>query len=149
MGRPRNPTQNKVLQGNFRRDRDSHGPEVEIGLPPCPVDAPDYVRKVWEEQAPALVDKGLLATNDGPLFYAYMDTYAKFVLVSAAIVDFRQMVASTPNGYMQLSAAMIARSKLLKELVSTGREFGCTPAARSSMKAPQQGQLSLGAWDDV
>jgi P27 family predicted phage terminase small subunit len=148
MGRPKKPPQLKVLEGTFRGDRDAHGVKVDTGIPNCPADAPDCVKKVWSDIAPMLASQGLLSVADGMTFYAYLDSYTKFVMVSHAIKAIEDMLEQTPNGYLQMSQAFHVRNKLWNEVMKAGREFGHTPASRSAIKAPKQGQLDLGGFED-
>lgn len=143
------PAQTKVLQGNFRRDRDGHGPQVDIGVPECPKDAPQCVRIAWKKLAPTLARQGLLSSCDQITLFAYLDSYTKFRMVTQSIERLEDMLEETPNGYLQMSQALHVRNKLWKEVMDAGREFGHTPAARSSMKAPSQGQLDLGGFEEL
>lgn len=148
MGRPSKPAQLKVLEGTARKDRINHGPKVEIGIPQCPSDAPDCVREAWDEIGPELAKQGLLTTADQMPLFAYLDSYTKFKLVTNAIESMEDMVEKTPNGYRQMSQAIHLRSKLWKEVMQGSKEFGHTPAARSALKQPQQGQLDLGGFEE-
>lgn len=149
MGRHAGPAQAKVLRGNFRADRQTHGPQVEIALPPCPRWLGKSAKKHWGEIGPALVRAGLLSAIDGDVLAAHCDTLAKFAEVSAKLKSIEDCLDQTPTGYAVQHALFTIRSKLHEQLVKTAREFGMTPAARSGIKEPPQGQLPLGGWDDV
>lgn len=149
MSRHAEPAQAKVLKGNFRADRQAHGAKVEIGLPPCPKWLGRAAKKHWDEVGPALVAAGLIAIVDGDIFAAHCDTAAKFAEVTRQLKSIDNALDKTPQGYLVQSALFTVRSKLLEQLVKTGREFGMTPAARSSIKSPEQAQLDLGGWDRV
>lgn len=149
MGRPTKPAQLKVLEGSFRKDRDSHGQTAEVGIPVCPDDAPDCVKTAWDRIAPNLAKQGLISTADAIPFFAYLDSYTKFVAVTGALHSLQDMLEQTPNGYLQMSQGFHIRNKLWQEVMKAGKEFGHTPAARSAMKAPQQGQLDLGGFEDL
>lgn len=149
-GRRAAPAQAKIIQGNFRADRDSHGPQVEINLPPCPKWLPRAAKKHWDELGRQLVATGLLSVIDGDIFAAHCDTVAKFEEVTKKLKTLEQAIDSTPQGYQVQSVLFTIRSKLLEQLVKTGREFGMTPAARSGLKAQAQQQLPLGdGWDNL
>lgn len=149
MGRPAKPAQSKVIQGNFRKDRDSHGPQVEIALPPCPKWLPRLARKHWAELGPELVKTGLLSIIDGDVFALHCDSMAKFEEVTKQLKDLEAMLDKTPTGYQVQSALFTIRSKLHEQIVKTGREFGMTPAGRTSLKTTPQGQLTLDGWDTM
>lgn len=148
-GRNAEPAQLKVIKGNFRPDRDSHGPQVALGVPACPRWLPKSAKKVWAELGPQLQQAGLIALVDRDLFAAHCDTVAKFEEVTRKLKSIDEMIDKTPNGYQVQSVLFTIRSKLIEQLTRTGREFGLSPAARSSLKATAQGQLPLGGdgWD--
>jgi P27 family predicted phage terminase small subunit len=139
----------KVLQGNFRKDRDSHGPDVEISVPECPADAPEVVRIAWKKIGPILAKQGMLSTCDQIPLFAYLDSYTKFKMVTKSLETLDDMLEETPNGYAQMSQGFHLRNKLWKEVMDAAKEFGHTPASRSGMKATNQGQLDLGGFEDL
>lgn len=149
MGRPATPAQSKVIKGNFRKDRDSHGPQVDIALPPCPKWLPLKARKHWATLGPELVKTGLLSIIDGDIFALHCDSMAKFEEVTVRLKTLSDMLEKTPNDYQVQSALFTIRSKLHEQIVKTGREFGMTPAGRTSLKTTPQGQLPLDGWDTV
>lgn len=147
MGRPATPAQLKVVTGNFRKDRDSHGPKVDIGLPPCPKWLPLKARKHWETIGPELVKIGLLSIIDGDAFALHCDTMAKYQEVTEKLKKLEDALDKTPTGYMVQSALFTIRSKLHEQVIKTAREFGMTPAGRTSLKTGGQQQLPLGGTD--
>ncbi|MDB6061550.1 MAG: hypothetical protein JWM78_1653 [Verrucomicrobiaceae bacterium] len=149
MGRIAAPAQSKVIAGNFRGDRDSHGAKIEIGLPPCPKWLGRAAKRHWQEVGPELVKAGLIALIDGDVFAVHCDTAAKFAEVTQKLKTIDDALVETPQKFIVQSALFTVRSKLLEQLVKTGREFGMTPSARSGIKTPEQGQLALGGWDNV
>lgn len=139
-----------MIAGNFRGDRHAHGPKVEIALPPCPPWLGKTAQRHWQELGPELVRAGLLSAIDGDLFAAHCDTAEKFEHITRKLKRLKSMMASTPQGFLVQSTLFTIRNKLLEQLVKTGREFGLTPAARSAIKSPAQGQLPLGSgWDEM
>lgn len=151
MARGRRPTpgQCKVLQGNFRADRDTHGAKVAPGLPPCPKWLGRAARRHWHEIGPQLAQAGLLAVTDGDVFSAHCDTVARFAKVTQALATLDDLLEVTEQGQVVAAALFGIRCKLADQLLKGAREFGMTPAARSSIKNPEQHQLPLGGWDDV
>jgi len=138
-----------VLQGNFRKDRDSHGPSVDIEVPECPKDAPDAIRIAWKKIGPVLAQQGLLSKCDQIPLFAYLDSYTKFKMVTKALETVEDMLEATPNGYQQMSQLVHLRGKYWKEVMDGAKEFGHTPASRSSLKAPNQGQFDFGGFEDI
>lgn len=148
-GRRAAPAQSKVIQGNFRADRHTHGPKVATGLPPCPKWLGRAARKHWLELGPELVAAGLIGDVDGDVFALHCDSLARYAEVTLKLKNVDDFLAATPQGFLVQDVLFQVRNKLHEQLVKTAREFGLTPAARSSIKAPSQQQLSLGGWDDV
>ena len=148
-GRRPEPAQSKVIQGNFRPDRHTHGPRVETGLPPCPRWLGRSAKKHWAKLGGQLAAAGLISVIDGDVFAAHCDTMARFAEVCAKLKDVEQALDDTPNGYQVQLVWFTVRSKLFDHLIKGAREFGLTPAARSAIKAPEQTQLPLDGWADV
>lgn len=150
-GRHAQPAQSNVLKGNFRGDRHSHGPKVEIALPPCPKWLPAKAKKHWAYLGAELAKVGLISLIDGDVFALHCDSVAKFQEVAEKLKKLDDMLEKTPNQYMVQSALFTIRSKLHEQIVKTAREFGLTPAGRSALKANPQQQLPLGGdgWDTV
>ena len=148
-GRRPVPGQAKVLRGNFRRDRDTHGPKVASGLPPCPKWLPRLARRHWAELAPKLAEAGLLSAVDGDVFAAHCHTVALFAEVTEALRTIEDSTEVTAHGELVISALFAIRAKLHEQLLKGAREFGMTPGARSAIRAPAQQQLDLGGWDEL
>lgn len=137
MARPRKPTQLKVLQGSrVRSDREaaSNAAQPQIAVPPCPDWLDAKSRKQWEKIAPQLVALGLLSVIDGDLFGAYAETSARYGDVCSKLENINDWIGKTPNGFEVQTALVSIRNTLQKQLISLGREFGLSPAARSSIK---------------
>ena len=137
MARPRKPTQLKVLQGSrVRSDREaaSNAAQPKIAVPPCPDWLDAKSRKQWDKIAPQLVALGLLSVIDGDLFGAYAETSARYGDVCSKLENINSWIGTTPNGFEVQTALVSIRNTLQKQLISLGREFGLSPAARSSIK---------------
>lgn len=137
MARPRKPTQLKVLQGSrVRSDREaaSNAAQPTIAVPPCPDWLDAKSRKQWDKIAPQLVALGLLSVIDGDLFGAYAETSARYGDVCSKLEEINDWIGTTPNGFKVQTALVSIRNTLQKQLISLGREFGLSPAARSSIK---------------
>ncbi|TNE75502.1 MAG: P27 family phage terminase small subunit [Gammaproteobacteria bacterium] len=150
-GRPKKPTQLKVVDGSFRPDRDSQGAAASkpVGLPDCPVWLPKSAKKYWKDIGPRLADAGLISLLDGAAFAAHCDSVGKFEEVTRQLKELADMVDETPNGLQIQSALFTIRNKLWDQVMKSANEFGLTPVAGSRVNAPQQGSLPLGGWDQV
>lgn len=151
MARPRKPTQLKVLEGGrIRGDRDALDNQArpEIALPACPDWLDAKARKIWHKIGPELVNLGLLSVIDGDIFGSYAETAARYGEVCERIDTLEKCMAVTPNGFEVQSVLFQLRNTLQKQLVALGREFGMTPAARSSIKVnTDQGDLFANEFD--
>lgn len=148
-GRTPTPAQSKVVQGNFRKDRHSHGPAVEMGLPDCPVWLPKNAKKYWKKVGPELDKVGLIAKIDAALFAAHCDSVGKFEEVTRLLATLDDLLDKTPQGFLVQSAMFTVRNKLWDQVKSSAQEFGLSPSARSRVKASEQPQLPFSGWDDV
>lgn len=145
MSRPRKPTQLKVLQGSrVREDREAakNAAQPTLAIPPCPDWLDAKSRKQWDKIAPQLVALGLLSVIDGDLFGAYAETSARYGDVCSKLENLTDWVSTTPNGFEVQAALVSIRNTLQKQMLTLGREFGLSPAARSSIKVDvAQGNL--------
>lgn len=148
-GRKSAPAQSKVLAGNFRKDRDTHGAPVPVGVPACPAWLPAAAKKHWKTLGPQLAESGLISLIDGDIFALHCDAVAKFAEVTRRLKSIEDALDETPQGYQVQSVMFTIRNKLHDQIVKTAREFGGTPSARSSIKTGNQQQLDLGDWGDI
>lgn len=150
MGRKAKPAQSKVIQGNFRKDRHSHGPKVEIKAPPCPTWLPKSAKKYWKDIAPQLVNVGLIGVVDSAAFIAHCDSVGKFEEVTKKLKKLEDMIDKTPQKYEVQSVLFTIRNKLWDQVMKSSSEFGLSPAARSKVKdAGQQELPGMNGWNDV
>lgn len=148
-GRKAEPAQAHALAGTFRADRHEHGAKVDLGLPECPQWLGKDAKKHWNEIGPILAANGLIATVDQDLFGVHCDTMSKLKAVIAQLDSLAAkstdgmggMIDVTPNGYLVQHALFTIRSKLIEQAHKTAQLFGMSPAARTSIKATNQGSL--------
>lgn len=148
-GRRPEPAQSKVIRGNFRGDRHSHGPQVEIGAPKCPVWLPKSAKRYWKEIAPELQKVGLIALVDSAAFSLHCDSMGRYEEVTRKLQELDSLLDETPQGFMVQSALFTVRNKLWDQVMRSAQEFGLSPAGRSRVKDVKQQSLPLSGWDDV
>lgn len=144
MARPKTPPQARVLGGeHLRADRADHGAAVPLKLPPCPSWLKSSAKKHWEVLGAQMVAVGLLSALDGDVFALHCDNVTRYADVCAKLDDLDSWIATTPNGFEMQTAYVQIRNKLQEQIIKTAREFGLTPAARSSIRnhSPAQGDL--------
>jgi P27 family predicted phage terminase small subunit len=135
MGRPRKPTQQKILEGAaIRDDRDSLDIAPPLELPHCPVWLSKGAKKHWSMLGPKLVGLGLLTNIDGDAFAVHCDNVDKYAIVSAQLHNSDSWIEKTPNGFIIQSALMQMRTKFQEQLMKSAREFGLTPSGRSGIR---------------
>lgn len=144
-GRPTKPLQQKMLEGSrIRTDKgDTHGPAVDLELPPPPIWLSKDAKKHWDQLGAALLSVGLISAIDGDVFALHCSNIAKYGEVEQKLEDLAMWTQTTPNGFKMQSALLQIRNRLQELIVKTAREFGMTPASRSAMKVqkPEQGDL--------
>ncbi|MHA3061191.1 P27 family phage terminase small subunit [Acinetobacter sp. ANC 4631] len=147
-GRPPKSLQEKMLSGSrIRDDRDADAQvanaAVDLGMPHCPGWVKGAAKKHWDTLGPKLVQAGLLSVVDGDVFGLHCDNMAVYEEALNRLKNFDDWVDKTPNGFQVQAAWLQIRNKLQEQIIKTAREFGLTPAARSSVKVNKQQQLDL------
>jgi phage terminase small subunit len=123
MGRrgpkPKSPTL-KILEGNAgRRALEDGSPQVPAGIPRVPGRYDKPARCLWKNLGKRLADAGILTQ---------LDTFALELLVDAQLE-----YASAQKNFA--TTGPVRLEKAAKQLRTMLREFGLTPASRSSVKA--------------
>lgn len=149
-GRPKKPTQQKILEGSrVRDDRDADAmianASVPLGMPPCPpwLANKKGARKHWDTLGPKLVEVGLLSVVDGDVFALHCENIDAYQQVLEKLEEIESWVSVTPNKFEVQSVWLQIRNSLQDRIVKLAKEFGLTPASRSSVKVDKQAQLSL------
>jgi phage terminase small subunit len=107
-GHNRKPTNLKILQGTYRKDRDSgREPQPPVGIPPKPKWMTKAARKYWRPLM-CSIPPGVMTHADDLAAALLCEALAEYV----AATDWRQ------------------RSAWAKLTLSLLREFGMTPASR-------------------
>jgi phage terminase small subunit len=120
MGRrgpkPKSPTL-KILEGNAgRRALEDGSPQVPAGIPRCPSRYDGVSRYLWKSLGRKLATNGILTRLDVFALELLVDAYYDYQ--SARANEDQKLIEKTQNA--------------LRVLL---REFGLTPASRSSVKA--------------
>jgi len=134
MGRPATPTAIKVLRGNpgCRPINDA-----EPVPPPADMTPPDTLREIgiakWMEVSSLLTRMGVFTAADRTTLERYCLLHEQFMEVVKHVRE-HGMTQITQTGYSQLTAEGSLFKTLPADLLKIEREFGMTPAARSSLK---------------
>jgi P27 family predicted phage terminase small subunit len=137
VGRKRKPSQLKVLQGTFRKDRSNpNEPVIKKALVQAPEHFSSEQVQLWD-QIIAEAPKGLLRTLDLGVLETYVVAY---VLYREALkkMGASGQVIKTPNGYPQVSPYMANLNKQAVIMLRAAAEMGFTPASRSRVAVIEQ-----------
>jgi len=129
------PTNLKILQGSFRKDRSKPGepkPAILADLrPPAWMDR--HAKTFWRKQAPKLVAMGILTEIDTDLLAVAAETYSTW---RKATDLFRNM---SPD-HEHYRTVRVEREHAATELRRMLGEFGMTPASRSRVSGTSQSE---------
>jgi P27 family predicted phage terminase small subunit len=146
-GHNKKPTQAKIIQGTFRKDRapaKEPKPEKVSNVPKPPAYLSKYAKKVWKDLAEELVEKGILTVVDLPALEACCEAYGQYRLAFEAV--FRPVDPETgKKGKRTLARYMKGRnSQTMPEYTAMNKawatfksfltEFGLTPASRTKLE---------------
>ena len=132
-GRPRKPTNLKVLKGTQRKSRiNPNEPEPELKIPSAPDFLNDEALKEWYRVTKVLSALGLLTEIDGTMLALYAQSYARMVKYEAIVAKNGELY-KTKNGSVQLSPAMWIINRCHAQIHKYLTEFGMSPAARSKV----------------
>ena len=135
-GRPRKPSNLKVLHGTDRADRsnDSEPQPREFEEVPSPPHWLDhYAKKEWEQTAPFLIEAGLLTRADLSMYTAYCQLFARVIRAEMEIME-KGLTFETPNGHVQKRPETTISRDALQQLRQYSARFGLDPASRSSIE---------------
>lgn len=136
MGRPAVPTPLKVIRGNpGNRPINSAEPVPPPATLDPPPDLTGFARERWIATAPILLAMKVFTAADAPALARYCHTYAQWD-AARQHVEKHGMTQVTATGYSQITAEAGLFKSLSADLLVFERQFGMTPAARSSIKAP-------------
>jgi len=152
-GRPKKPTNLKLIQGTHRKDRvPEHEPEPEkvSEVPRPPSYLSKHAKKLWKTLAEELVEKGILTVVDLPALEVCCEAYGQYRAAQEAV--FRPVDPKTGKRTKRtLSEYMKGRnSQTMPEYSSMTKafyyfkayliEFGLTPASRGRIDLPDSGE---------
>jgi len=154
-GRPRKPTQMKLIQGTFRPDRAmANEPQPETGIPTRPT----WLGKVvpwgreaireWDRVAPHLADLKLLSEIDRANLVAYCDAFGRFWYYRRRVAEVGD-VQVTETGYRAQNPEMSYMTQALKDLHKFGALFGMSPSDRTRISVPEKKEGSGNAFLDA
>ena len=134
-GPSKKPSDLKVVEGTYRKDRDGNEPKPAPKAPKKPSWLPTKAKYKWNELAPKLERLGLLREVDGEDFARYC-LYTIRQREAEEDIQKRGILVpgSTPGTLVKNPAVQISRDygQAAQKLAD---KFGLNPSARSDLKA--------------
>ncbi len=148
-GRKPKPTQMKVVQGTFRKDRANHAePKPKKQLPPCPDFLEGRARKEYFRIGRKLERMGVLTEVDDLALIGLCQSWAEY-LEATEQASKTGMLVKSPSGYPILNPYVTLANQALKRVRSFLTEFGMTPSSRSRIVADPQRESGANEWETL
>lgn len=140
-GRKPKPTHLKIVQGTIRKDRANKAEPKPVGdLSLAPTFFSEQQREVWD-YAIAHSPKGLLKQLDLSVLEVWV-TACVFHREASAKVTLEGQVVTSPKGHMMTNPHMSNMNRQAQIMLKAAAEMGFTPASRSRIAVPEQGEKS-------
>lgn len=136
-GRKKKPTELKIIEGTYRKDRDNPlAPKVTGDLVSPPSYFSEAQSEVWKyaiENAP----KGLLKKLDISILEIWVTAYVTYRESYAMVQEMGQVVTS-PSGYPIVNPYLSNMNKQASIMMKAASELGFTPTSRSKVSIEQE-----------
>jgi P27 family predicted phage terminase small subunit len=131
MGRPRIPAAIKRARGEPEHHIHPE-PQYKLGLPQAPAWLDERARGYWQEMGTMLQSQGVVSVVDTAAFCVLCDLWSEYRMAREALA---KSGAVTPGqaGVPRVAAEYMVLSKARQDFVRVLRDFGMTPASRSSV----------------
>lgn len=141
---PKKPTNIKLVQGTFRKDRaPGNEPKPKIEIPPVPVHLSDEAKVEWGRISQDLAQLGLLTRIDRAALAAYCECWSDWVdasrLCASSLgpdgkVSDRKVIKTAGGNFIENPYFSIKKrsAELMHKFMV---EFGMTPASRTKIDA--------------
>jgi len=140
------PTNLKIVQGTFRKDRvNEDEPNPEICVPNPPEHLSDAAKKEWDRISEELCNLGLLSEIDMAMLAAYCQIYGRWVDAEEKLKGEEIVITTQANNLVQNPLVGVANTAL-KMMRPFLVEFGMSPASRAKISAPKQPKQTKNKW---
>lgn len=143
-GRKRKPTEMRVIEGTFRKDRHGDAPKVDVGFPEAPECLIPTERELWDAfPKPAWIGKtDVLAVHAAVSIYERIRRNQKAqgateTAGNPLAYKFTPSADGEPNMEPKENPLITQELKLWGRLMSVLGTLGLTPADRAKMQAPK------------
>lgn len=136
MGRPKKPTNLRLLQGNPGKVKiNPNEPKPEVCIPDPPEFLDGYALMEWHRVAPMLETLGLLSKIDTMALAAYCQCYERWRKAEEAIKSDKGMTITTEKGNVIQSPHVSIANKAMAQMHKFLAQFGMSPASRAGVTA--------------
>jgi hypothetical protein len=144
-GRKRKPTEMRVIEGTFRKDRHGAAPEVEPGFPEAPAHLTErqkqlwvtFPRRAWITESDWMQVNGAVALFD--LVLRNQDAQGKTEDAGNMLILKQKPDPDGGMHYEPAKSPLISQAaELWASFLRTLPALGLTPADRAKMQAPKQ-----------
>jgi len=108
-------------------------PQVKTQLPSPPEILGPEARREWFRAGKLLKSAGVISSLDRSIFALYCAAWERWQTAAAEVRE-RGSIATTPNGYPQISPYLVIEQQAIKQLAQLGEQLGLSPASRSRIK---------------
>ena len=148
-GRKPKPTQMKVVQGTFRKDRaNAAEPKPKKQLPPCPDFLEGRARTEYFRIGRKLERIGVLTEVDDLALIGLCQSWAEY-LEATEQVRKTGMLVKSPSGYPIFNPYVVLANQALKRVKAFLTEFGMTPSSRTRIVAAPADDPGADEWKDL
>ena len=136
-GPSKQPTELKLLNGTFRKDRDKVGPVPANKMPECPIWLPVEAKEKWDELAPKLQKLGLLTEIDGDEFARYCLFMVRSIDAEGEVEKGLLVDGAVPGTRVKNPAVQIARdyAAMASKIAD---KFGMNPSSRNGLDVDKE-----------
>lgn len=128
------PTTLKVLRGAQPCRINRNEPQVPAGEPKAPAYLDKVGKQEWKRMAPLLTKMGVLTLADGAALGVLCDSFSRW-REAADKLQTEGPVVKTQLGGTKTTPWFVVAKDAREQYVRLLGEFGCTPSARSRIKA--------------
>ena len=129
----------KLLKGTQASRINKDEPKPPLVRPERPEALDTFGRAEWDRIVPQLEAMGILAAVDGAALALYCSAYSQWIRADLE-VHIRGMLVDTGSGGVKANPAVTMAHMARAQMHSLLSEFGATPAARSRVKARDDGK---------
>lgn len=132
-GPPPTPTAILAARGSWRAAGREGEPQSPVCVPECPPWVNESARPWWAEIAGQLAEMGVMTAPNRVPLGLLVDALADYLAASKELSE-QGMTFKTDKGYVGQHPAVSIRVNAWERLLKVCKEFGLTPASRTSVR---------------